>query len=147
MFHKYGRDAMKVTKTIRNNQSGAKRFKRQWGDNLIAVRYRYDSVHNELVTTIEIEVDRRPAPQKGICQRAYLTAKRSEIVALAIGFHENELRHRVKQAGAKWSKVGKLWLISRNTAISLGFKDRIVEGGTDKCLDVDISLVLDDGYI
>lgn len=136
---------MKVTKTIRSHQSGAQRFKRQWGDKLIAVRYRHDSVHNELITTIEIEVDRRPAPEKGICQRAHLAARRANIVALTISFNENDLRHRVKQAGAKWSKVGKLWLISRNTAISLGLKDRIVEGGVDQCLDVDTSLIFEDG--
>ena len=138
---------MKVTKTIRNDQPGAQRFKRQWGDKLIAVRYRHDSSKNEQITTIEIEVDRRPAPQNDLCQRAHLAAQRSEIVALAISFHENDLRLRVKQAGAKWSQLGKLWLTSRNTAISLGLKDRIVEGGTDKCLDIDTSLMLGDGYI
>ena len=138
---------MKVTKTIRNDQAGAQRFKRQWGDKLIAVRYRYDSARNELITTIEVEVDRRPAPQKNFCQRAQLTAQRAEIVALAISFHENDLRLKVKHAGAKWSQQGKLWLTSRNTAVSLGLKDRIVEGGVNKCLDVDTSLMLGDGYI
>ena len=48
---------MKVTKTIRNDQAGAQRFKRQWGDKLIAVRYRYDSARNELITTIEVELN------------------------------------------------------------------------------------------
>ena len=146
-IYQYGRDAMKVTKTIRNDQAGAQRFKRQWGDKLIAVRYRHDNSHDEVITTIEIEVDRRPAPQKDFCQRAHLATPRSEIVALAISFHENDLRLKVKQAGAKWSQIGKFWLTSRKTAISLGLKDRIVEGGADKCLDIDTSLMLVDGYI
>ena len=111
------------------------------------MRYRHDSAHDEIITTIEIEVDRRPAPQNDLCQRAHLATQRSEIAALAISFHENDLRLKVKQAGAKWSQLGKLWLTSRNTAVSLGLKDRIVEGGADKCLDVDTSFMLGDGYI
>ena len=65
---------MKVTKAIRNDQAGAKRFKHQCGDKLIAVRYRHDSSKKELNTTFETEVDRRPEPQNDLCQRAHLGA-------------------------------------------------------------------------
>ena len=131
---------MKVTKTIRANQQGAKRFKRQWGDKLIAVRYRLDENASEFITTIEIEVDRRPKPEPGHSQKALLAAQRMEVVAIHVDYKEFELRSEIKSAGARWSQQLRLWLLRRTDVVSLGLKDRIVSGAAEKCLDVDTSL-------
>jgi hypothetical protein len=65
-------------------------------------------------------------------------------VALKIDFGEDELRRQIKQAGAKWSPVGKLWLLPYERvialALALALGARIVENGVQRCTDIDTSI-------
>ena len=132
---------MNVTKTIKPGERGSQRFMREWGDRLVAVRYREDQENTRTYTTIEIIVDERArlAPDTG--QTHYLSQKRKSIVALRIEFQEQELRGRVKANGARWSQQLKLWLMPYEVVVSMGLRDRIVEGAAEKCLDIDTSFL------
>ncbi|MBL4595712.1 MAG: hypothetical protein JKX99_03935 [Robiginitomaculum sp.] len=90
---------------------GTKKCQREWGDHLIAVRYRRDTVSRSLLTTVEIVVDRRAefgSTAKNI--------SRDKPVALRVDYAEADLRLKVKSAGARWSKQLKLWITTYSVA-------------------------------
>lgn len=66
---------MDVVRTIAPGKKGSLRFLREWGKQLVNVRYRRDSDANEWVTTIEIIVDRRPIAPPGTQTRGYLAQR------------------------------------------------------------------------
>jgi len=48
---------MEVKATIKPGQNGTKRYTRQYGDQLVCVRYRYDKSRKKRLTTVELIVD------------------------------------------------------------------------------------------
>ena len=60
---------------------------------------------------------RRPPPKKRIIEQTLLR----------IGFHETELRQKVKQAGGTWLKHEKLWRLPYSKVVDLGLEERVVE--------------------
>lgn len=133
---------MEIIKTIRPGQQGAKGYSKRYGDELCAVRYRVSPCGKKLYTTVEIIVDERERPTKGNCTRSINARKKAEPVAVKVFYSEGELRELLRNAGARWSKVGKAWVTSRDTAVKLGLRYRIAEGLVEKCSDVDSSLVV-----
>ncbi|WP_372750618.1 hypothetical protein [Litorivivens sp.] len=125
---------MDVVKTIRPGQHGSHRFLEEWGNKLVAVRYRKDQ--NRMFTTIELIVDERPVSSTSL--KILQLTGRNRAVALRINFDEVELRHRVKSAGARWSPELKLWLLPYNDAVKMGLRDRIVKGAAERCTDIDM---------
>jgi hypothetical protein len=93
-----------------------------------------------MLTTIEIIVDERPLYDRPTNQQGFLARRNKEVVALKIDFGEDELRRQIKQAGAKWSPVGKLWLLPYERVIALALGARIVENGVQRCTDIDTSI-------
>jgi len=137
---------MKVIRTIRPNSDGAKRFLNEWGDKLVAVRYRESPQQNSIFTTIEIVVDERARPIPNTTQRSYLAKQRNKIVALAIRYEETDLRDKLKAHKARWSRKEKLWLTSYTNAVAMGLVDRLVPGAAEKCTDVDMCIYGNDVY-
>ena len=131
---------MKVIRTLRPGGHGTRKFVREWGEKLIAVRYRELPARQKTLTTIEIVVDERDA-MPGFSQHAYNAEKETKIVALRIGYEELRLRKEIRRRGAVWSPQLKLWLLRYKTVVAMGLKDRVVEGAAEKCTDIDISLV------
>ncbi len=132
---------MDVIKTIAPGQKGSIRYLQEWGEKLVNVRYRRSVETNEIVTTIEVVMDRRPIAPPGSQIKGYLAARAQEPVAVMIGYQEVDLRQKVKQACARWSKQPSLWIMKRKTAVQLGLVDRVVEGAAEKCSDVDHSFL------
>ena len=131
---------MNVTRTMTAGAKGTQRYLEEWGHKLVAVRYRKDTRQQRMLTTIEIIVDERPLHDRPVNQQGFLARRNKEVVALQIDFEETELRQKIKQAGAKWSPVGKLWLLPYERVIALAMGDRIVENGIQRCVDVDTSI-------
>ena len=117
---------MKVLKTIIAGKKGSQKYLRQWGDQLLNVRYREGQDGKTIITSIEIIVDERPKPLKGRQQRGYLAARAKSIVGIKIDFNEVDLRNQIKQSGGRWDKDRKLWLLARDKVVALGLKKRIV---------------------
>ncbi len=132
---------MDVVRTIAPGKRGSIRFLKEWGDQLVNVRYRKDLENKQMLTTIEIVVAKRPilTPQKSpnnFYQNCF-----QEFVAIKIYYKEIDYRTRVKQAGGVWSQQMKMWVIKKEIVERLGLLERIVEGGIDMCTDVDTSLI------
>lgn len=132
---------MKTIKTIKPGAKGTKRFLREWGDSLVAVRYREDLQRQKIFTTIEIIVDEREKLPQRVYRHQVLANKRNAVVAVSVLYQEVELRQRLKERGARWSQQLKLWLVKYDHVVTLGIKDWVVAGAAEKCLDVDTSFV------
>lgn len=139
---------MDVVKTIRPGQHGSHRFLEGWGDRLVAVRYRKDNSQQRIYTTIEVIVDERLASTPTLNHRVLNITGRNRAVAIRVRYEENELRQKVKEAGAVWSPRLKLWLLRYTDTVKMGLRDRIVKGAAEQCTDVNTKIQIEtDGYI
>jgi len=118
---------MKVIKTIPAGEKGSVRFLDEWGDKLLAVRYRDDTDRGLILTTVEVVVDERTKMSKNCHQKGYLKARSRSLVFIRLGYHERELRNKAKAAGAQWDKNKKQWVMKYQSAINVGFKSRIIK--------------------
>src|SRR4030067_1153841 len=100
---------MDVTKTLNAGSPGTKRYQKQYGSNLVCVRYRKDEAGKRRITTIEIIVDDPPLqpPRRKAGKTA--ATRNSQPVLLRIGYEEEELRERIKQAGGWWVPKERVW--------------------------------------
>jgi hypothetical protein len=149
---------MEVGTTRRPGQKGTKRLQARFGDSLLYVRYRYDRDAGRRYTTVEIIIDSQPWAPRAVLRDASPPASvaragqalpsppseperpatgpaappidRRETVGLRIGYHESELRARVKAAGGKWDRERGVWIIAERRARALQLQDRIVEDRT-----------------
>lgn len=115
---------MEVFKTLKPNDAGTKRLTRQYGDSLVAVRYRKGINPDNIYTTVEIIVDARPYIP-GVTHVKPQRSKSAALVALQIAYSEMELRQRVKEAGAYWDVGKKAWLLEYSKVCELKLLDRI----------------------
>ena len=130
---------MKVIKTMRPQDRGARRFIDRYGKRLCAVRYRSSDCGTRVFTTVEVIVDERPRTPQGVNLNAVHAYRLQQAVALRIAFSETEMRQAVKAAGGKWSRQLQAWITTRDKAIVLGLSHRIEEGLAENCRDLDIS--------
>lgn len=93
----------------------------RYGDQLLYVRYRYDSVRKKRVKTIELIVDETdwepqgkfPAPE--------------QIVGVRVKKEETSLRSSIKKAGGTWNWHRRVWELRYEDVVKLGIEARIVE--------------------
>ena len=126
---------MRVRLKLNPGQQGTKHLLRQYGDRLVCVRYRYDEKSKKRYTTVELIVDEEP-------WQPYAT-KPDTIARIVIGYHEADLRQKVKDAGGRknrllgfrllgrkrvfqCSKSTKTWKIPYKTVRKLGLMKRII---------------------
>jgi hypothetical protein len=112
---------MKIQRTLLPGQPGTKRLVNQYGDNLVCVRYRYDLVHRQRLTTAEIIIDR---------QEWTLDPSRTppnKIINLRIEYGERELAQQVKSLGGRWDSHKKAWKLPFNYVQILNLEDRIIK--------------------
>ncbi len=130
---------MRVIKTMRPGDRGTGRFQRRFGDRLCAVRYRKSACGTRVLTTVEIIVDERAKAPARVSHNTLHALQRAEAVALQIAYDETELRQMVKQAGGRWSRRGRAWVMRRDRAVGLGLAHRVDETLVEACTDVDTS--------
>jgi len=138
---------VKVLKTIAAGQQGSRKFQRAWGKQLLNVRYRENQRSYTIITTIEIVVDERPRPPKGVDQHRYLAQRDQTVVGVKINFEETDLRKKIKASGGVWDLKHKLWFVYRPKAIALGLKERIVKLKPQDYPDIDIRQNMRHGHI
>jgi hypothetical protein len=110
---------MEVKATLKPGQNGTKRFLKQYGKQLICVRYRYDKHNHKRQTTIEIIVD----------EQDWIPGNDNHpdrIVAVKINYSETDLREKVKNAGGYWDIEQKVWLLPITAARILELENRII---------------------
>ena len=100
--------------TFRPGERGTKRLQRDWGHQLVCVRYRYNACFNRRIKTAEIVVDEAPWRRK----------KNAE-VGVVIRSWENELRQAIATAGGKWERELGMWVLTKAQAARLGIENRV----------------------
>ncbi|TWC28584.1 hypothetical protein FBY03_1359 [Pseudomonas sp. SJZ079] len=118
---------MDVVKTLKPGMNGTRRLVEIYGDDLIAVRYRLDPERQLSYTTVELIIERKPAPVKGINRTAQRLYQNRQTVALRILRHETDLQRLVQSPGARWQPDRQLWLMRQGDAIKLGLSERIIK--------------------
>lgn len=106
-----------VRLTLRPGEKGTRALTRQFGDRLVAVRYRYDETRLRRQKTIELIVDESP----------WIPRHPSGLGNVRIAYHETRLRQLAKSAGGKWLPEQKLWQLDQSRIVELGLTDRLVE--------------------
>ncbi len=77
-----------VGTTLSPGQNGTKRLLRQYGDQLVCVRYRYDKLSGKRLKTVELIVDEQDwVPGVNIAP--------DRLVSIRVEFGESELREQV----------------------------------------------------
>ena len=120
---------MDVIKTLSAGAPGTKRYQRQYGENLVCVRYRADEAGRRRLTTVEIIVEQIPllTPRHPVARATRTPAPaESQRLLVRIGFEEEQLRERIKQAGGWWLPKEKLWRLPRSTVQALKLESRVV---------------------
>lgn len=115
---------MQIKATMKPGQNGTKRYLREYGDQLICVRYRYDKHRQKRITTVELAVDEQDWVPGVIFPR-------DRQVFIRIGYGEAELREKVKQSGGYWNAEKKAWRLSFNAVLALGLERRIIDETLD----------------
>jgi len=116
---------MEVTKTLKPGDRGTARLRREYGDRLVCVRYRFDHERNKHVTTVEIVVDERDAIEEHLSSSNQTTVPQESVV-VRINFHETELREQAKQAKGIWDPERRGWVLPYSTVRRLGLEGRII---------------------
>lgn len=111
---------MEIKTTLAPGQNGAKHLLKQYGDQLVCVRYRHEKARQKRIKTVEIIVDE----QDWIPGVIIPTDRR---VLVRIGFGETELREQVKKAGGFWNPDKKAWMVSYHNVLKLGLERRVID--------------------
>lgn len=109
-----------VRTTLLPGQKGTVRLLKEYGDQLVCVRYRYDKLRGRRLKTVELIVDEQPW-----VPGVRFPAERQ--VAVRIGYHEHDLRERVKSAGGYWDAEKKAWRLDFGKVLALGLERRITD--------------------
>lgn len=109
-----------VRTTLLPGQKGTMGLLREYGDQLVCVRYRYDKLRGRRMKTVELIVDEQPwVPGTKIPMERE--------VAVRVGYNEHDLREQVKQAGGWWDAGKKAWRLGFRKVLALGLEARLVD--------------------
>ncbi len=117
---------MQTKLTLTPGQKGTKKLLQQYGDQLVCIRYRYNSELKKRFKTVELIIEEAPwLPENGngVVKKS---SKYNRPVFLRVGIREIELRERIKSAGARWDNIEKLWVLSYRKAVEFGLESRII---------------------
>lgn len=104
----------RVTKTMQPGERGAVRLVREYGDQLVCVRYRTSGSGEERLTTIEL-----------IIERAVIRKRTDQVVSFKIKDNEVKLRREAARRGGWFDAQTGLWKLPRHEVLSLGLGHRI----------------------
>jgi hypothetical protein len=114
-----GEHNLVTEKTLVPGNPGTKKWIKQYGDNLICIRYKYDRNTKMKVKTVELEVERKPCKIK-------TRIPWNKTVKVRIRYGEIHLWSLVKSVGGKWNAVEKVWEAPYGEIKMLGLTHRIV---------------------
>ena len=100
--------SLRVAKTFRPEQDGAKRFARRHGENLICVRHRISEDGHTKYTTVELLAETTP-----------VASRQRTLIALRIPETTKTMRSLLLACGATWDIKNKVWLIPHMVAKGL----------------------------
>ena len=108
---------MQTRLSLRPGQKGTKKLVAEYGDRLVAVRYRYDVTGRRRYKTVELIVEEatwEPKPRP------------DEMVGVKVQWGEAEVARQVKAAGGQWNARRKVWELAYREVVRLKLEKRLV---------------------
>ena len=112
--------------TLRPGQKGTKRLLEKYGDRLVCVRYRYDSVSGKRYTTVELLEAESKWTTKNASSKGEITNTETRKLGVRIEYWETDLRQKAKEVGAIWRPRQKLWEMANEDVVELGLENRVI---------------------
>jgi hypothetical protein len=112
---------MRARSKLKPGQPGTQKLVKQYGRQLVCVRYRYDAIRRKRYTTAEIivgEAEWDPLPS---------AVARRELVWIRVGIEEIKLREKVKACGGRWDAEKRLWKLPMEQVLRLGLTARLTK--------------------
>ncbi len=106
--------------TRRPGASGTKKLVREYGERLVAVRYRYDEERCERMKTVELAVETVPWRPEGRQE----PSRRETVVRVRLRPGEDLLRRALLLAQCRYDAETGTWSVASEIARSLGLADR-----------------------
>jgi hypothetical protein len=111
---------------LKPGQRGTKSLVEQYGDSLVCVRYRYDSVSRTRIKTVELIVEKKQlVSSKQIFNN-------SDIVPVQIAYGEKELQRQIRSLGGKWDSAVKLWYVAYGKIKGTELEKHIILDASEK---------------
>lgn len=107
-----------VVRTLWPPQPGTLRWRSDFGDVLVCVRYRHDARSLHRYTTVEILVDHAPV-------RALRSGRKAWQLKTISPPPDKQRRRALRQAGAEWDPKIQAWRLSLTMARQLGLTGQI----------------------
>ena len=107
-------DSWRVAKKIKPNQRGAIKIARNYGSELLCVRYRENPDGTERLTTVELVVE-----------RVMIQKRDDPIVSFKIKPDEVDLRRLAQSKGATYDGKNQMWNLVRSEVLRMGLRSRI----------------------
>ena len=96
---------MRARRTLTPSQEGTKKLLRQYGSQLVCIRYRYDVERWLRFKRVELIIEQAPwSPTPA-------SIAGTTLVGVRVGAKEVELQRQVKQAGGRWNPTERVWEI------------------------------------
>ena len=119
---------MEARVTLKPGSKGTKKLTEQFGERLVCVRYRYDVTKKRRLKTVEIVVDEAPWEPVDKRRTSAADADRPQrIIGVRVAYEEGALQQTVREAGGRWDRGMRLWLLPLSTARILGLHERVVQ--------------------
>lgn len=124
---------MKTRTVIQPGKRGTKALVKEYGSQLVCVRYRYDYFNKKKYKTVELiirEDDWQPPPlhpDQTHVKKVEHGFTREHKVKVRIGWEEKELQSTAKQYGGIWSPKEKVWIIDADIVRKAGLIHRVVD--------------------
>jgi hypothetical protein len=121
---------MDVIKTLPAGAPGTKRYRQQYGEKLLFVRYRADPATQRRVTTIELVVESAPLRPPRHAADKVIFPRANQRLLIRVSYREEALRQRVKAAGGRWVPEERLWQLPYRQVKALNLEERVVKPAT-----------------
>ncbi len=124
---------MKIRTVLKPGKRGTKSLVKEYGQQLICVRYRYDYIKKKKYKTIELIISEEdwqppmPHPDEEHAKQVEKGYSIENKVKLRIALDEQQLQRKVKRQGGIWSRQDQAWLINEDAARKAGLTSRIVD--------------------
>lgn len=115
---------MEIKATLLPGQNGTKNLLRQYGDQLVCVRYRYDKANRKRYKTVELIID-----EKDWIPNVVISSDKR--VHVRVDYNEHDLRDLVKNSGGFWNPSKKAWQVPYRLVLQLGLEKRVLDEDFD----------------
>ena len=118
---------MEIRVTLRPGEKGTKALVQEHGSRLLWARDRYDAAARVRYKTVELIVEQVPwNPTESAVDREGPPGTPPSLVGVRVAWEDRALQQRVIEAGGRWMRRLRLWVLPLAAAKRLGLGDRLV---------------------